>query len=119
MTTDNDPISEIQPPWQQAIAIALIICFVSWFTFYWIAWPAVELLAIRWMEWMVYAFVPIAVTFIYLYRSGWHLEITGASRTGSLFLLSCLIFGGEMIAVPMLTCLVAFCVNAITGGFHG
>jgi hypothetical protein len=118
MTTDNEPTSEIQAPLQQVIVIASIVCFVSWFTFYWFARPLMELLEVRWMEWMVYACIPVTVTFIYLHRSGWHLEITGVARTWSLLLLSCLIFGGEMIAAPILICLAAFCVNATTGGNH-
>jgi hypothetical protein len=61
--------------------------------FYWVAGRAVELLEVRWIEWLVYAIIPISVTFIILYRSCWNPEIKGVTQTCSLLLLSCIILG--------------------------
>jgi len=47
-----------------------------------------------------------------------HQTITGAMRTCSLLLLSCLILGGELISIGFMLGLAMFCINAITGGNH-
>jgi len=57
----------------------------------WVARPMVEKLEVDWAVLLVDTLVTIAVTFVSLYRSCWHPEITGAARTISLLLLSCLI----------------------------
>jgi hypothetical protein len=74
---------------------------------------------------LVYAAVPIAVTFIVLYRSDCHREITGAARTCSLLLLSGAILGGEMIVAVVTLCVAVmficaglFGVGAVSGGNH-
>ena len=117
---DNEQIleSEAQPPLQRAIVIASLACFASLTVFYWIAHPAVERLEVRWFEWLIYAIVPLPATFVVLYRSCWHREITGAMRTCSLLLLSCLILGGELISIGFMLTLAMFCLSAITGGNH-
>jgi len=115
---DNEQAPEVQSPLQRNIAIASIACFVSLIFIYWVASPAVELFEVRWVEFLVYAIIPISVTFIFLYRSCWHREITGAARTCSLLLLSCIILGGELIAIGFMLCMVMFCLNAISGGNH-
>ena len=122
---DNEQTPEVQSPSQRAIVIASIACFISLIIFYWVARHAVELLEVRWIEWLVYAIIPISVTFIILYRSCWHREITGAARTCSLLLISCIILGGDLIAVGAMLCMavsficmIAFCVNGVSGGNH-
>ncbi len=107
-----------QSPSQRAIAIASLASFASLMFFYWVAKPVVALLEIGWAELLVYAIIPIAVAFTILYRSGWHCEITGAARTCSLFLLSGIILGSELIAIGFIFCLATFCLNAIQGGNH-
>jgi hypothetical protein len=111
---DNEQTPEVQSPSQQAIVIASIACFVSLLFFYWVARHAVELLEVRWIEWLFYSIVPISVTFIILYRSCWHPEITGAARTCSLLLLSCIILGGVLVASGFMFCISLFCVNALS-----
>jgi hypothetical protein len=96
---DNEQTPDVQSPLQRAVVMASIACFVSLIIIYWVARPAVELLHVRWVEWLVYAIIPISVTFIILYRSCWHPEITGAARTYSLLLLSCIILVGVFIAI--------------------
>jgi hypothetical protein len=115
---DNEQTPEVQSSFQRAIVIASIACFVSLIFFYWVARPAVELLEVRWVELLVYAIIPISVTFIILYRSSWHREIIGAARTCSLLLLSCIFLGGELIAIGFMLCIAWFCLIAICGGNH-
>jgi hypothetical protein len=92
---DDEQTPEVQSPLQRTFVMASIACFASLTVFYWGARRAVELIEVRWVEWLVYAVIPISVTFIILYRSCWHREITGAARTCSLLLLSCIILGGH------------------------
>src|SRR5487761_2539272 len=61
---ENDgPISDVQSPLQRAVVFACLACFGSLTFIYWAARPAVELLEVRWAEFLVYAVIPIAVTF--------------------------------------------------------
>ena len=115
---DDNEQTSVQSPSEQAIVIASICCYVSLIFFYWVAKRVVVRLEVRWIELLVYAIIPITVTFIILYRSCWHREITGAARTCSLLLLSCVILGGELIAIGFMLCMVLFGLNAITGGNH-
>jgi hypothetical protein len=113
---DKEQTQEVQSPLQQTVVIASIASFVSLIIIYWVARPAVELLYVHWVEWLVYAIIPISVTFIILYRSGWHSEILGAVRTCSLLLLSCIILGGVLIAIGVMLCMIWFCVGAVSNG---
>src|ERR1017187_1857993 len=122
---ENEQTPEVQSSSQRAMVIASSVCFASSFCFYWAARPAVSELQVWWMESLVYAIIPISVTFIVLYRSYWHREITGAARTCSLLLLSCIILAGEVIAtviilcmVVVFFCLIAFGMNAFNGRNH-
>jgi hypothetical protein len=115
---DNNQTPEVQSPLQRVFVIASIACFVSLIFLYWVARRAVDLLEVRWIELLVYAIIPVSVTFIILYRSCWHREITGAARTCSLFLLSCIILGSEVIAIGIILCIAMFCLNAMQGGNH-
>jgi hypothetical protein len=85
--------SEFQFPMSRAMAVASLACFVSLIFIHWVARPAVEMLGVWWVELLVYGSIPIFATFIILYRSNWHREVTGVPRTCSLLLLSCVILG--------------------------
>ncbi len=87
-------------------------------SFYCVARPAVELLEVSWAECLVYAFIPIAVTFVILYRSGWHPEITRAARAVALFLFSWGILLSVLIVTGFILGIIWFCVNAVVGGNH-
>ena len=116
---ENDgPISDVQSPLQRAVVFACLACFGSLTFIYWAARPAVERLEVRWAEFLVYAVIPIAVTFIILYRSCWHREIAWVARTGFLLLLSCLILMGVLLAIGVMFSLLWFCFNAVSGGNH-
>ena len=124
MNEDNQMVEEPQPA-RRVMTIPALVCFATALGFYLIARREVSQLQVWWAELLVYALVPSVVTFVVLYRSGWHREITGAARTCSVFLLSCAILGSEMIAVIMMLawavlfiCAGAFGVNAVTGGNH-
>jgi hypothetical protein len=90
----NEQPSEVQSP----IGIALFVCFVSLAFIYLTARPAVSRLQVWWAELLVYALIPILVTFIILDRSCWHREMARVARTLFLILLSGIIFGGVLIA---------------------
>jgi hypothetical protein len=111
--------SEFQFPLPRDIGIASFACFVSLILIYWVTRPVVELFNIWWAELLVYGIIPTSAAFIILYRSSWHREMTGAARTGSLLLLSCVIFGCSLIVIGASFFIVLFCGDAIqarTGG---
>ena len=70
--------------------------------------PLVVRLGVWWAEFLVYALIPVAVTFTVLYRSRWHLEMVRSARTGCLILLSCLILCGDLFFLGILIAL--FCI---------
>jgi len=115
---DDEQAAGIQSPVQRDMVIASIACFVSLLVFYSVARPAVELLEVFWEELLAYAVIPIAVTFIILYRSCWHREIVGAARTGCLLLVSSGILAGVLFAIGVMLSLLWFCFNAVSGGNH-
>ncbi len=107
------------------MAVAAVASLVSLIFFYWFTRRTVSQLQDWWMELLAYAILPIAVAFVILYRSGWHREITGLARTCFLLLVSCAILVGDLIAVVvvfcvavMFICLIAFCMNGVSGGNH-
>lgn len=108
----------VQSPMQRAVVFASFACFISFVSFYCVARPAVELLGVYWAEWLIYAVIPIAVTFFIMYRSCWHPEITRAARAGAVFLLSGVILISVLIATGFMLGLIWFCVNAVVGGNH-
>jgi hypothetical protein len=120
---DSEQIPEVQSPLQRDIIFASIVCFISSILFYLDARPAVSQIQGWWVELPVYATVPISVTFFILYHSSWHPENTGAARTCSLLMLSCIILVGEIIAVGVMffiavlcVCAIVFCVGAFSNG---
>jgi hypothetical protein len=113
---DYQPASEVQSPIQRIFVIASIGCFASLLIVYWIARPAVELLEDVWIETLVYAIVPLCMTFVVLYHSCWHPEIAGAARTGILLFVSLVILFGVLFAIGVGLCMIWFCINAVTGG---
>jgi hypothetical protein len=116
---DNIPASsEIQSPVQRAVLLATFACFVSLAFCYWVARPVVESIEVSWIEFLAYALVPMAVTFMILYRSCWHREIFGARRTCSLLLLSFTILGGVILGSSLLLYMAMFGLNALSGGNH-
>jgi hypothetical protein len=106
---ESEPPSEVQSP----IVIAWFVCFVCFVFIIWAARPAVRLLGIWWIELSIYVLIPITATFIVLYRSCWHREITGVARTCSLLPLSCAIFGSVLFAIGLSVAIGCFFVIAL------
>jgi hypothetical protein len=122
---ENEQTPEVQSPLRRDIVIASIASLVSLTIFFCAARPAVSKLQVWWAELLIYAFIPISVAFVILYRSCWHREIAGAARTCSLLMISCIILAGDLIAVGAMLfvaasfiCMIAFCMNGVSGGNH-
>jgi len=118
MNDDKPASSEIQSPVQRAVIIAVFACFGSLGFCYWAARPLVNRIEVPWIEFFIYALVPMAVTFTILYCSDWHREIAGAKRTCSLLLLSCAILAGVLVGIGLLLDVATFSLKALSGGNH-
>jgi hypothetical protein len=114
-----EPPSDEQSPLQRVMAIASVACFAALTFVYWAARPAVARLGVWWAEVLVYAIIPVAVTFVILYRSCWHQEIAGGRRTCSVLLASCAIFAGVLLATGVMVSLAWFGSIAIRTGVGG
>jgi hypothetical protein len=115
---DNEQMPEVQPSAEQVVIGASIICFVSLIIIYCIAERAVGRLGVLWLEFLLYGIIPTSATFLYLYRSCWHPEITGVARAGTLLLLSCIILFGVCFFIGFMLCFGFMIYNSFVGGFH-
>lgn len=83
--------------------------------------PVVWLLHAQWMAWLLaglFILVPLSVTFIILYRSGWHEGRPKGWRILSTAFSSCVIFGVDLLALGALVaaaCLVAGLAKSMGG----
>lgn len=91
----DEQSAENQPP----VGLASLACLACLAIIYLAARPFVVRLDVWWAEWLVYSLVPIAVTFVILYRSCWHRERAAVARTLSLFFFSCYIFGMDLLLI--------------------
>jgi hypothetical protein len=94
--------SETQSEASAPIGVALFACLVCFGSIYWVTRSVVGLLAVWWAELLVYALIPVSVTFVILYRSDWHRGITGTKRTSLMLLLSSGIFCCAIFAIGMM-----------------
>jgi hypothetical protein len=115
---ETEQMPETRSPMPRIVGVASLSCLVSLILFYWAVRGAVSEIGVWWEEWLVYATVPVLLTFLILYRSCWHPEITGAARTCYLFLLSCLIFAGDIVAVGAMLGLAVFFIGMMAFGFN-
>ena len=97
----NDPSAEVQPP----VVMACLVCFIS---VVWLARPVVRLVGIGWIGLLIYALIPIAASFVILYRRYWHQEITGLARIRSMVLWSSAIFGIVSFSVGLMVAILCF-----------
>ena len=74
--------------------MAVLACVFCCAFLFGIASPAVQLLQAWWAEWLVYALIPIALTFTLLYGSSIHREMARLARAAFLVLVSVFIFIG-------------------------
>jgi uncharacterized membrane protein YgdD (TMEM256/DUF423 family) len=109
----NDQPAEFQSP----IGVASFACFVCLAVIYRLAHPVVVRLGIWWEELLVYALIPVAVTFVILYRSHWHREIARAARASWLVLLSCVIFCGDLLLIGLLIAMLFVFSRLASGHF--
>ena len=111
-----------QPPETQSpFTASAIVSLVAFAFIYWLDSEVVSALRLWWAELLVYALVPMLLSFIILYRSSWHQEMTRAGRTTLLALLSCLILPGVLIATGIafaLAVLVYSCYFDGLSRFH-
>lgn len=83
--------------------------------------PVVWLSHAGWVPWLLlglFILVPLSVTFIILYGSGWHEERPRFRRILSTIFSSCVIFGVDLLAVGMLVaaaCLITGLARAVGG----
>jgi hypothetical protein len=100
--THNDQPSEAQSP-IQASAVAALVSFLFVFC---LDGRLVSSLGVWWAQLLVYAFVPVLLAFIILYRSSWHREFAAGVRTFLAALMSCIIFVGVLLAITVAMVLV-------------
>jgi hypothetical protein len=112
----NEQTSPVHADPPRVIVIAAAACFLSLTFFYLAVHAVISRLDLLWAEWVIYATIPLAVTFIYLQRSDWHQEITGAKRIRSLLLLSGLIFGGVVVTMGVMACIAWIFTIAVPVG---
>ncbi len=105
-------------PEQRAKLIAAVACLVALIVSYLATRSIMKGMPDSVSELVVLLSLPVAVTFGVLYRSHWHQEMTGVSRTCSLLALSCLIVVGETIGISVAYGLALFSLMAISGGNH-
>ena len=91
--------AEVQSPAQRAGIIAAFACFACLAYVFSVGEPVVEWLQVRWAGWLIYMFLPMALTFSILYGSCIHREMKSAMRALFLLLVSLLIFGGACLAL--------------------
>jgi hypothetical protein len=113
----NDHPAEAQSP----IRAAAVAALVSFIFIYWLDSRAMSSFRAGWAELLVYAFVPILLAFIILYRSSWHREMANSTRSFWAALVSCVIFGGvllSIVAAMILLAVVYYSHFANFMGFH-
>jgi hypothetical protein len=114
----GNPLNEQPSDVESPITFASVVCFLSLIFVYCVARNAIELIQIRWAEFLVYAIIPISVTFIILNRSCGHPEITGAARMVPLLLRSCFIFVVVLLVIGAMLCLGFVLFRSFTDGFY-
>ena len=119
LMNNHEPAPNSQSPPPECIGIASFACLMALVFFYWYAGPAVRALDVWWAKWLVYACIPILVSFIILYRSGWHREMIGLARTWRLFLLSCAILVGVYFAIGAMLVVAAYGLSSMQSHVGG
>jgi hypothetical protein len=107
-----------QPPETQSpFKASAFVSLLSFAFIFWLDGEVVSLLRVWWAELLVYALVPILLSFIILYRSSWHQEMAQGGRTALLAVLSCLILPGALIATGIALALVVLVYSCYFDGF--
>ena len=103
--------TEIMSPAQRAEIVAAFACLGCMAYLFSVGKPALELLQAGWVEVLVCVLIPMTLTFTILHGSCIHREMARWMRAGFLFLVACLIFGGDFVFMVV----VIFCSAAFPG----
>jgi hypothetical protein len=101
------------------VGIAASLCLVSLPVIYLGTRPVLSILHTPWTPWFVaslFLFVPILMAFITLYCHAWHPQWSQPKRVFLYVLLSCVIFGADLLFI---CCLVALCSMYVNCLLHG
>lgn len=104
---DHDQPAEVPSP----IGIAALSCLACFGLIYWAAKPLVGRLEVFWVEFLAYALPALAVTFVILYRSGWHREMARMARTGYFVWVSSLILGSDLLLIGTIIAILSMCAG--------
>ena len=113
--------SHRSPESESPVIASAVVSFFSFAFIYWLDSREVSSLGVWWAETLIYAFIPILLAFIVLYRSSWHQEMRHAARAVLMAFLSCLIFPGALIAAGialLLAVLAYYCYFDHPSRFH-
>ena len=100
------------------LLIAVVSSLACLLALFLVTRPIVHVLHSPWSEWLLaltFPSVPIAFTFLILYRSAWHEEWFGFKRLLLSIVASCLIFGFNLFLLAMIAALGAFCSRFLAG----
>lgn len=113
--------SHRSPETESPVVAAGLVSFFSFAFIYWLDGREVSSLGVWWAETLIYAFIPILLAFIVLYRSSWHQEMRQSARSAFMAVLSCLIFPGALIVAGialLLAVLAYYCYFDRPLAFH-
>jgi hypothetical protein len=113
--------SHRSPESESPVVASAVVSFVSFVFIYWLDGRDVSSLGLWWAETLIYAFIPVLLAFIVLYRSSWHQEMRSSARAALMAILSCLIFPGALIAAGIaffLAVLAYYCYFDRPSAFH-
>jgi hypothetical protein len=113
---DNEPPPKFELPVPRVVGLAVIACFISLTGIYLLTRPTMGAIESGWAKLLVYAPLPLLVTFAVLYHSDWHRQNGGAARMGSLLVASGLILAGVLAALAASVCIAGFYLMALPGG---
>ena len=93
--------TELQSPLQRMMGLTFIACLLVLLTVYALTRRWVEQLGVWWCELMVYACLPVLVTFTILYHSHAREGMSRPARFSYLFFVSALIFASVIFCVTV------------------
>jgi hypothetical protein len=116
---DHEPPPKFELPVPRVVGLAAIACFLSLTGIYLLTRPTLGAIESGWAKLLIYAPLPLLVTFAILYHSDWHRQNSGAARMGSLLVTSGLILAGVLAVIAVAICFAGFYSIAVRQGFAG
>jgi hypothetical protein len=105
--------TEVQSPLERIMGLTFVACFLVLLAVYALTRRWVGLLGVWWGELLVYACLPVLVTFTILYRSHAREDISRLARAGYLFFVSALTFAFAILFAAVLS----FLSNTVFANF--